>query len=125
MMYFFLKYPFCTCISFEGLSHLYLKDMGLCVTRPSVTRWGTYPEEHWAKGSEDRSYHPRHHLQESRVVDGIGVIAITRNSTRTQLKCRYVSPTYTLVSQKSHGGGNVDWTYPKLDKPIPRCSNNF
>jgi hypothetical protein len=28
------------CISFEGLSHLYLKYMGLCVTRPSVARWG-------------------------------------------------------------------------------------
>ena len=28
------------CISFEGLSHLYLKYMGQCVTRPCVTRWG-------------------------------------------------------------------------------------
>jgi hypothetical protein len=27
-------------ISIEGLSHLYLKYLGLCVTRPSVTRWG-------------------------------------------------------------------------------------
>jgi len=67
--------------------------MGLC-----VTRWGQLESKRveegqngilkgavragtLGKGSEDRSYHPRHHLQESRVIDGIGVITITRNST--------------------------------------------